>query len=272
MVFIDDEVDPPLARALLPARLRPPVSAIHRFAREIRHLASEAPLPAAIRLAQLETYGQELARIEHGEAPQTLLCTQLAPMVRTYALAMQPFRDMLDASTQDLAKHRYADFAELLDYCRRSSAPLGRLLLQLLGSSDTEHQHWADAICSGLRLAALCRNVSADYAHGRVYLPQDEMRRYGVSEGQIGKQCVDEAWRSLFDFQLVRARATLLSGAPLGRALEGGVGLEVRASVRCGLRMLDKLHAARGDVFRHRPALHWLDWAPAFLHASLARR
>jgi phytoene synthase len=250
----------PVASALLPRRLRRPVAVIYRFARSADDFADEGELPGAERLAKLDAYRLELDAIERGTAPQTALFHEVAAIVREHALPLQLLRDLLDAFSQDVTKKRYADFAEVLEYCRRSANPVGRLLLHLFGRTDTESLARSDAICSGLQLANFWQDVALDWAKGRVYLPQDEMRRHGVSDAHIAERRCDDAWRALLGFQVERTRALLLRGDPLGRTLPGRIGLEIRTTVQGGLRILEKLERARCDMFRRRPVLNWLDW------------
>jgi len=251
----------PVASLLLPAAMRAPVALIYRFARSADDFADEGELAPAERLARLDAYRRELDCIERGEAPRTPLFAALAHLVGERALPVPLLRDLLDAFAQDVVKQRYADFAELLAYCRRSANPVGRLLLHLFERGEAQQLAWSDAICSGLQLANFWQDVALDYAKGRIYLPQDEMRRFGVSERHIAEQRCDDAWRALIAFQIERARALLDSGAPLGRALPGRIGLEIRVTVQGGLRVLAKLRAARGDMFRRRPVLRWYDWS-----------
>ncbi|HXZ51419.1 MAG TPA: squalene/phytoene synthase family protein, partial [Burkholderiales bacterium] len=155
---------------------------------------------------------------------------------------------------------RYASFDELLAYCRRSADPVGRLLLELFGAATPENLRDSDSICTALQLVNFWQDVALDYAKGRVYLPQDEMARCGVTERHIAERRCDPAWRALIGLQIGRARALLEAGAPLGRRLPRRTGLEIRATVQGGLRVLEKLAAAGCDMFRHRPVLEWYDW------------
>jgi phytoene synthase len=250
----------PVASVLLPARMRRPVAVIYRFARSADDFADEGELPDAQRLASLDAYRRELDSIEDGATSQAPLFRDVAAIVREHALPLQLFRDLLDAFSQDVTKKRYADFAEVLDYCRRSANPVGRLLLHLFGRTDAQSLARSDSICSALQLVNFWQDVALDWAKGRVYLPQDEMRRHGVSDAHIAEQRCDEAWRALIGFQAGRARAMLIEGEPLGRTLPGRIGLEIRATVQGGLRILEKLERAGCDMFRRRPVLEWHDW------------
>ena len=257
----------PVASVLLPAPLRGPVSVIYRFARSADDFADEGDLPAAARLAQLDNYRQELTRLEAGAAPRQPLFVELGKIVNRYRLPLRLFHDLLDAFAQDVVKGRYADFAELMDYCRRSADPVGRLLLHLFGAASEENLKHSDAICSSLQLINFWQDVRIDWRKNRIYLPQDEMQRYGVSERQIAAGDTSGRWKALMRFQVERARALMKSGAPLGRALPGRVGLEIRTIVEGGLRILEKIDKVEGDVYHHRPVLNAFDWPLLLLRA-----
>jgi len=258
----------PVASLLLPPQYRHPIALIYRFAREADDLADEGDTPAPARLEQLEHYREQLRRIERGSPPEIPWFTALATTIREHDLPLSAFADLLSAFAQDVTRSRYADFAEVLDYCRRSANPVGRLLLQLFRSTSERHLEWSDSICSALQLVNFWQDVAIDYAKGRIYLPQDEMKRYGVTEQQIAARRCDDAWRALIQSQIDRARGMLKAGGPLGRDLPGRIGLEIRATVQGGLRILEKLERARCDMFRHRPTLTWFDW-PLVLSRSL---
>ncbi len=258
----------PVASLLLPAAEREPVGVIYRFARNADDFADEGDAAPAERLARLEAYRAGLGRIARGEDSDDPVLRALAPLVRERGLPLEPFYDLLNAFAQDVVKPRYADFAELLEYCRRSANPVGRLLLHLFRAATPENVAQSDAVCSALQLANFWQDVALDYAKGRIYLPQEEMARFGVSEAHITERRCDDAWRALLGFQIERTRAMFRSGAPLGRRLPGRIGLEIRATVQGGLRVLDKLGAVQCDVFRRRPVLQWYDW-PLLLWRAL---
>ena len=240
----------PVASWLLPAALREPVEVIYRFAREADDLADEGDDAPETRLRRLEDCRRWLAQPE----------SPVARLVRAHALPEQLFHDLLDAFAQDVTQKRYADYAELLDYCRRSANPVGRLLLHLFKRTSETDLAQSDAICSALQLINFWQDVSLDFAKGRVYLPQEELARFAVSERHIAHAQCDDAWRALMAFQVGRTRALMLSGAPLAARLPGRVGLEIRATVQGGLRILEKIERAGYDVFRRRPVLRGLDW------------
>lgn len=258
----------PVASLLLPAPLRAPVEAIYRFARSADDLADEGSDPPDIRLEKLNRYRAALDGIEAGRAPQDPLFRDLESAIRAHDLPLQPFRDLIDAFAQDVTQKRYTDFAELMAYCRRSANPVGRLLLHLFKRTTESELRQSDAICSALQLINFWQDVDIDYSRDdRIYLPQDEMARHGVTVRHLAEKTCDAAWRALMKFQVDRARALMQSGAPLGRALPGRIGLEIRATVQGGLRILDKVERAGYDVFRRRPVLKPLDWPVLLLKA-----
>jgi len=257
---IDHYENFPVASVLLPPRFRHPVALIYRFAREADDFADEGDAPAPVRLEQLERFREQLRKIERGLPPDIPWFAALAAVIREHDLPIHAFADLLSAFAQDVTKQRYANVTEVLDYCRRSANPVGRLLLHLFRRASDQNLQWSDAICSALQLVNFWQDVAIDHAKNRIYLPQDEMKRYGVTERHIAEQRCDEAWRALIQFQIERSRAMLHTGAPLGRALPGRIGLEIRATVQGGLSILEKLEGARCDMFRHRPVLRWYDW------------
>lgn len=250
----------PVASLLLPRRLRRATEAIYRFARSADDIADEGDAPPADRLAALATYRHELDRIERGDTPTDPVFGPLADAIRRHGLPLAPFRDLLSAFAQDVEKKRYANFGELMDYCRRSANPIGRLMLHLYGDHDPRHQAYSDAICSSLQLINFLQDVAVDYEKGRVYLPQDELAALHVSEAQIAAGDTRGLWHAMMHRQIERARKLLQAGAPLGRALKGRIGLELRLTIRGGETILRKLHADPGCVFHNRPVLTKKDW------------
>jgi len=254
----------PVASWLLPARLRPPIEALYAFARGADDIADEGDLEDAARLRGLDRYRRALDEIAAGETPGEAPFTRLAAVVREHGLPLQPFRDLIDAFSQDVVKKRYATFEELLDYSRRSANPVGRLVLMLVETGIRDRGpppvSQSDLICSALQLVNFWQDVAIDWRKGRVYIPQEDLRRFGVSEAQIAEGRVDENWRALMQFECRRARDMLVEGSPLGDALPGRIGLEIRATVRGGIAIADKIVARGGDVFRNRPVLGARDW------------
>jgi len=252
----------PVASLLLPAPLREPVEVIYRFARSADDFADEGHDEPEIRLRKLDDYRRQLLR------PIDPVLRDVAKVIREHDLPVGLFADLLDAFSQDVTKKRYANFPEVLDYCRRSANPVGRLLLHLFKRTNDSDLRASDAICTALQLVNFWQDADLDYAKDRrIYLPQDEMARFAVGEAHLRDRICDPAWRALMAFQVERTRRLMLSGAGLGKALPGRVGLEIRATIQGGLRILDKIERAGYDVFRRRPRLGALDWPLVLLKA-----
>jgi len=247
----------PVASWLMPAPLRPAVRAIYRFARTADDIADEGDAPAAARLAALARLHDALDRIEAGGDGGW---PDLAEAVRVHALPLAPFRALLSAFAQDVTVGRYADYVALLDYCRRSADPVGRLLLALFRIDEPTALEWSDRICTGLQLANFWQDVAADLSKGRVYLPQQELARFGLSEAAIAAGGTDPRWPALMRAQTARARQLLTSGAPLARRLPGRIGWELRLVIQGGLRILERIDRVEGNVFTQRPQLRQPDW------------
>jgi squalene synthase HpnC len=259
-VSIDHYENFPVASKLVPERLRGAVVAIYRFARAADDIADEGDASDDERLSGLRAFGTLLDRIAAGERPAESPFGDLADTIREHDLPLACFHDLLSAFAQDVTQKRYADFPALLDYCRRSANPVGRLMLHLYKATADENMQRSDAICTGLQLANFWQDIGVDWAKGRVYLPQDDLRRFGVSEAQIANGQFDENWARLLAFEVGRTRALLKGGRPLAAALPLRLRLELRMIVAGGLRILGKLDESGGNVFRHRPKLHAFDW------------
>jgi squalene synthase HpnC len=254
----------PVASLLLPARLRPAVAAIYAFARSADDLADEGDATAGQRLAALAVYEQGLDAIEQQRLPSVSAVPQLfialEQTVHAYQLPLQPLRDLLSAFRQDVVTTRYPTFATLLEYCRRSANPVGILMLQLYGRADAANLRDSDAICSALQLINFWQDAAIDWQKGRIYLPQEDLERFGVTPEHLTEARVDARWCALMRFQVERARTMMLSGAPLATRLPGRIGWELRLVVQGGLRILEAIEAAGFDVFRQRPVLRKADW------------
>jgi squalene synthase HpnC len=258
----------PVASLLLPRELRAPVGVIYRFARSADDFADEGNDAAEVRLEKLQRYRVELQGIQSKRAPASPLFADIARVSSAYGLPLQLFHDLLDAFSQDVVKNRYADHAEVLDYCRRSANPVGRLLLALFKEDSAQNLQYSDCICSALQLINFWQDVRIDYeTKDRVYLPQDEMRRFGVGEDHLRQQLCDRAFQDLMRYQVERARRLMLEGRPLVDRLRGRFRLEIAITVQGGLRILEKLEQAQYDMFRRRPVHRWFDWPLLFLKA-----
>ena len=260
----------PVASLIVPARYRRAIVAIYRFARGADDIADEGDDGESERLRALDDYASALDAIERGETPVAF--ADLAHTIRAYALPIALFRDLLSAFRQDVSVQRYATYADVLDYCSRSANPIGRLLLTLFRADSDANLAASDAVCSGLQLANFWQDVGSDHARGRIYVPIEDLQRFGVTETQLADRRVDANWRALMAFETCRTRSLLDAGAPLGRALPLRLALEIRAVIAGGKRVLDRIDAAGGDVFHSRTRLVARDWVAVAFRAIVPAR
>ncbi|MCO6411256.1 MAG: squalene synthase HpnC [Thiogranum sp.] len=248
----------PVASLLLPRRLRDPIAAIYAFARTADDITDEGDASAQQRLQRLAEMEAALMAAADGAPPPSLLYVALADSIARHRLPPVLLRQLLSAFRQDIEKKRYGNFGELMDYCKRSANPVGRLLLHLLRRSGEREAGLSDAVCSALQLTNFLQDIAQDYReNGRIYIPQDEMQRFGVSEQDIADQRNSPRLAQLMQFQVQRATRLLRAGSPLGREIGGRFGLELRAVVLGAARVLEKLHSQQ-DAFA-RPRLGRLE-------------
>lgn len=249
----------PVASRLLPRELRGPVAAIYCYARDADDIADEDPRPAEERRVELQRLQDRVRALDDPAAEATPEWRALADTLQRFDLPVGLFTDLADAFLQDLDKTRYQDFGEVIAYCRRSANPVGRLLLHLSKRDTQENLAFSDAVCSALQLINFHQDLYQDFAeHGRIYIPADEMAAHGVTEEHFRNRISDLRMRSLMQFQYRRADRLLRAGAPLGRALPGRLGLEIRAIIQGGARVLWRLRRQE-DTFA-RPRLRTGDW------------
>ncbi len=268
----------PVASILLPRRLQGAVRDIYRFARSADDIADEGELSNARRLADLGAYRSELHRI--GTEPRTQfgparpeLASIFEPLAQTislHQLPITPFFDLISAFEQDVIQTRYSDHATLLDYCAHSANPVGRLVLHLYQAATPANIEQSDAICSGLQLTNMWQDVQGDWKRGRVYIPQEDLDRFEVTELDLQSRKLSSRWSALMAFQIERTRALLNFGAPLARTLGGRAGFELRLVVEGARRILDRIEANQYDVFMNRPTLAKSDWAIVLWRATVS--
>ncbi|MGM0672223.1 MAG: squalene synthase HpnC [Pseudomonadota bacterium] len=261
----------PVASWLLPGRLRGPIAAVYCFARDADDLADEDPRPVAERRQALLAMQEHVQILEDPTAEHEPEWIALADARARFNLPAAPFSDLIDAFLQDLEQSRYATFGEVIDYCRRSANPVGRLLLHLNGDPTEEMLGHSDAICSALQLINFYQDLQQDLQeNNRIYLPQEEMDQYGVTEAMIAAGQTTFQLRNLMQFQYARADRLLRAGAPLGSMLRGRMGLEIRAIINGGARILWRLRQ-QNDVFA-RPRLRTRDAWIILSHSLRPRR
>ncbi|HQS31826.1 MAG: squalene synthase HpnC [Polaromonas sp. 39-63-203] len=248
----------PVASWLCPPHLRPAIAAIYWFARTADDLADEGDAPADARLADLAAYRADLMAVARGGPASWRwagVFGNLRPVITQFDLPVGLLADLLSAFEQDVVKQRYASEAELLDYCRRSANPVGRLLLHLYGVRDEAALRESDSICTALQLINFWQDLSVDIPRGRIYLPADAWQRHGVTEAQLLAQQDTPDAINLVAACAHSARATMLKGSQLPGKVPGRGGWELRLVVQGGLRILDKIEALGFNTLKARPKL-----------------
>jgi squalene synthase HpnC len=246
--------------------MRPHVAAVYAFARTADDFADEGARSDADRLQLLEGWrhrlresaaGSGTARLPRpGEPADTMaLFAALGRTIREKSLPAQPFEDLLSAFTQDVTVHRYSTWEHLLDYCRRSANPVGRLVLRIAGYREDRFDRWSDAICTALQLTNFWQDLKVDFDRGRLYIPLDDLCRYDVALDDLAGGRVTPEWKDLLTELAARTRALFHEGRPLCDGVRGRLRYELRATWLGGMRILDRLEAGGFDVIRRRPVL-----------------
>ena len=264
----------PVASWLSPPALRPAITAIYHFARTADDLADEGESAPAERLAALAAYRADLHALGTTAAVSARWPRVFGPLrvaVARHALPLDLLDQLLDAFAQDVVQQRYADRAELLDYCRRSANPVGRLLLHLYGIDDAASLRQSDAICSALQLANFWQDFGVDTARGRLYPPLADCTRHAADPDALLARRDSPAARALIAELVGWTRALMLGGAPLVHRVPGRAGWELRLVVQGGLRILEKIETLGCATLPHRPTLRWHD-APRLLWRALRMR
>ena len=254
----------PVASLLCPPRLRPAIVAIYRFARTADDLADEGDLPAEQRLQELARYRAALLRAcavplaRPAAAPDAWpgVFELLAPQVLAFKLPVPLLHLLLDAFEQDVRNPSYADRASLLDYCRRSANPVGRLLLHLYGIDDAVSLAQADAICSALQLINFWQDLSVDAPRGRHYVPEIDRLHHGLDISELQGRRDSPRARALVAELCRWAEQMMHSGAPLALRVPGSAGWELRLVVQGGQRILEKIRQMDHATLTRRPRLH----------------
>ena len=249
----------PVASVLLPPRMRPHVAAIYAFARIADDMADEGARPAPARLADLDDWERRLdeaagdgplPREAHGDVFLALRQT-----MRDCRLPPQLFRDLVSAFRQDVTTTRYATWDAVLDYCRRSANPVGRLVLRVAGYENAALDAASDAVCTALQLANFWQDFEIDWRKGRLYVPASIWQPAGASERDLDRRALTPQWRSALADVTGRTRALFAAGRPVCDGVGGRLRYELRATWLGGSTILDKLEAADFDVFARRPTL-----------------
>jgi squalene synthase HpnC len=248
----------PVASRLLPSRMRPHVAAIYAFARLADDMADEGTRPAAERLADLDAWGARLDAALRGEVPDGPNAHVFVAIRHTIDVCRLPpslFHDLLSAFRQDVTVARYASWDALMDYCRRSANPVGRLVLRVAGTDGAEADAASDAVCTALQLTNFWQDLEIDWMKGRLYVPESIWRPAGAREADLSARRMTPEWRAALGEAAARTRPLFDAGRRVTDAVSGRLRWELRATWLGGTRILARLEAADFDVFAHRPRL-----------------
>lgn len=263
----------PVASIVLPKHLRYPIALIYHFARCADDFADEGHRTQAERLSLLQHYVNELDIIKANGKSDSAFFTEFAQMIQDRKLPLKPFYDLLAAFKQDVTQMRYANFEEVLAYCTRSANPIGILLLHLFNKATPENLAYSNNVCTALQLINFYQDIAIDFDANfhqrRIYLCQDELEQFGITEQQIAEQIITPNWTQLMLFNIERAEALLQAGKPIGHILPGRMGLELRLIIGGGEAIIRKLKKTNGDIFNHRPTLKAWDWPFIIIKAVL---
>lgn len=232
----------PVASWFLPKNLRQPISVIYAFARYADDLADEGNLADDKRYEALNQYQKNFENAFKTKQSSDPVLIALVDVIEKHQLPVSLFLDLLTAFKMDTHTRRYKTFDDILNYCRYSANPVGRLLLHLNKQVSGDNLANSDAICSALQLINFYQDIQQDFTeNNRIYLPTDEMQEFNVNESHINKGINDQAIKDLLQFQIQRAEKLMLSGSQLGQDLKGLFGLEIRLIIQGGLCIANKL-------------------------------
>jgi phytoene synthase len=259
----------PVASRLLPPASRPHIAAIYAFARMADDVADEGTSSGVSRLARLDHLRDRLRAAAAGQpqppdtddpdAPHIFVA--LSETMARHRLDVTLFEDLLSAFRQDVVTTRYESWERLLDYCRRSANPIGRLVLAVTGYHDQELDRRSDAVCTALQLTNFWQDLERDWLKGRLYLPLEILRGAGADERDLDGRRITPSWRMALQDASDRTRRLFLEGRSVADGVTGRLKFELRATWLGGVRVLDRLEAIDFDVFHHRPALGVIDAA-----------
>jgi hydroxysqualene synthase len=243
----------PVASWLMPADIRPHICSIYAFARTADDFADEPGMGDEERISRLEDWRRRLH--DCADRPDGRIFEALAETIRQYQIPLSLFEALIDAFSQDVRQSRHETFADLLDYSTRSANPVGRLILILFGYKADDLLQQSDAICTALQLTNFWQDISVDYGRNRIYLPRQEMDRFGVTEDDLEKAVLTDGFRAMVGDLIERTRELFTKGKDLPENVRGRLKYELRLTWLGGAQILNEIEDVDCDIFRRRPAL-----------------
>ncbi len=254
----------PVVSFLIPRELQKDVAIIYWFARTADDFADEGNFSEKERLENLDKFERRLSNSLNGK-PGDEFDLALAEAISSRKLSPENFYNLLKAFKQDVVKKRYTNFSEVLEYCKNSANPVGRLILELFDIRSEKAFQYSDNICTALQLTNFYQDVKIDYAKGRIYFPIDEMEKFGVTENMFVMNENTRNLQELVKFNIERTRGLFLSGRHLFEYLSGRLRVEITWTVFGGVAILDKIEKNNYNVLNKRPTLNKLDFIRLFL-------
>jgi hydroxysqualene synthase len=254
----------PVASRLLPRAMRPHVAAVYAFARVADDFADEGAVPPRERQAHLARWQERLHRaaVSGGNGAATrddLIFLALGHSIRTLNLPVSLFDDLLSAFGQDTMTNRYNSWSDVVDYCRRSANPIGRLVLRIAGYHNDSLDRSSDALCTALQLTNFWQDFGCDWRAGRLYVPREVADRCGAFEADLAAGRLTPAWAAAIDQAVAFTRALFERGRLVCDGVHGRLRLELRATWLGGVRILDRVERRRTELLDYRPALSAAD-------------
>jgi len=272
--FRDDEIlvqhreeNFPVALRCFPSSIRAHLLAVYGFARLADDIGDRA---SGDRLVLLDALEHDLDRAYRGAAVHPLL-QALTPTLRACALPRQPFLSLIEANRLDQRVHRYETYPDLLDYCSLSANPVGRLVLQIFGAATPERKGWSDDVCTALQIIEHCQDAAEDARRGRVYLPQEDLRRFVCAEEDLFAAVAPPCLRAVIACEVARSRVLLASGQRLVASLHGWAALAVAGFVAGGWATAEALERVEFDTLSSKPCPRRRDIARHALRLLVGR-
>ena len=252
---------------LIPQKYRKHIYALYAYSRYTDDLGDELK---GNRLKALDQWEKELTKcFEEDTQPEHPILMALRETVKNIEIEKTPFLKLIEANRMDQQKDRYETYDDLLEYCDHSANPVGRVFLAIFGYHDERRRNLSDKTCTGLQLTNFWQDVWRDYKMGRVYIPEEDMKRFGYSRSQIADRNYNEKFVSLMKLEVSRARKLLEEGLKLPSTLDGRSSLDVELFNRGGLAILDKIEEINYNVLNERPTLSRAEKVKLFLTSYL---
>lgn len=256
----------PVASLFLPEEKRPYIQAVYAFSRTADDFADESQRNPADRLSDLNQWDEQLTRCYQGEAEHPVFVA-LGDTVRRTGIPIELLRDLLTAFKRDVTQNRYETFEELLDYCRCSANPVGRIVLIIFGMGEDALFELSDSLCTALQLANFWQDVAVDRNKDRLYIPLEDLKRFGYPLDAWKDGVVNDQFRSLMKYQVTRTRELFERSAALPSLVGKELQIELKLVWLGGMTILRMLEKRRFDVYHHRPELSLADKLWIFLRA-----